>query len=94
MTIKSELLIRFSGGDLSEPGRSSIRFVTRVNPDVDTPDSEIDPFVRMDATEQAGLVRSGEVSALDLVDAAIGDAFDETLIEPFTHAIVERGKAD
>ena len=52
--------------------------------------ADADPFVRLDATAQAALVRSGEVTPLELVDAAIArierleptlNAFATTLFE-------------
>jgi len=49
--------------------------------DLVEPAPEPDPFVRLDATAQAALVRSGEVTPLELVDAAIAriERLDPTL---------------
>ncbi len=58
-----------------------------------------DPFASLDATAQAELVRSGEVTPLELVDAAIAriEALDPQLnaviIELYDKARAQAGKA-
>lgn len=47
--------------------------------------SDEDPFARLDATDQAALVRSGEVTPAELVEAAIARA---RVLDPALHSIV------
>jgi amidase len=63
-------------------------------PAVDAAPPQTDPFVRLDATGQAQLVRRGEVSARELAEAAIGriERLDVSLNAVVTRAF-ERGLA-